>query len=923
MNQHHPPASAIAIMNDTQNDPFSCLSSPLKEYASAAFPPDEPQNVEEDKQVTSRRLDDFEVSLRSHAFELVETLMMQDEGTAAFQSVLEKLLMYLNEVTTFVLSMVQHAKDAPSSYSNATTPTFHRLPLTILSDTLQTLPISTIPQIWSSHPLSPFHSTPSPLCHPSIFSAGSKMLLLRICNDLLKNLSNRDADAEFAGSIMGTLSRVFPLSERSAMNVLGSFNVENVTEWEGREEFERNVVLRSGADGMEVDGSESGNSLGYEFYSTFWGVQAVFTDPPGTILAAKGGFEAFEAFVKDIKTILVAFESTPASFATSRLEEEEEVTHYKYLTSSQLLHLQLKDPELRTHFLTQLIILLSHLNSSSATLPAPSISSAPGSNPAKLNAQLKQTQLSQLSELEKRTQHLLKNLKPSGESHLRAICWILKEREAMWRNWKKNKCMPPLERESDKVNGAAVRKILSGRKRKADGAVVTTAAIDIRRDLPTIMGTIHESLPTTTSFLEPYVEALDPEAEVDAEYHPGNDKVYCWRALRLIARSQDGQGQLRRFAHLRRKDGNFEGIVRSMYKEDRGEEIPGDYVDVDDEEFQFRTKQEDTEDNKMDDVSVGTPEVDESAKKEKMSEFEKAAMEVEEEMLNEPEEDTGDVSEANAEDGDKAATEKEDEAAVKEEVQEEDNGKAEDSNVQEEVTAKKQEDEIKESAAITPPKEEHPSSTEKVESKANESMADKSIPVKEEQTSDSKTDALSSDQTQKHSTSQNGDKNRGRSDKDAKPTVHSAPKPRAKFTPKEQIQHSLQQNGNNPQSSSQKHSKDPSEERGTRRGSGSRQDRDSGSQDRRPSDSRRGQSQQQQRGGRGNRDEHSRTERPHESSGGGNDSREKRGDRYHNAPSQGGGRGSSWQPPTHGGRGGGRGGRQSNRDDRRGGRGRR
>ena len=41
----------------------------------------------------------------------------------------------------------------------------------------------------------------------------SKFVLLRICNKLLKVLSNRDVDAEFAGSLMMMMAKVFRVTE--------------------------------------------------------------------------------------------------------------------------------------------------------------------------------------------------------------------------------------------------------------------------------------------------------------------------------------------------------------------------------------------------------------------------------------------------------------------------------------------------------------------------------------------------------------------------------------------------------------------------------------------------------------------------------------------------------------------------------------
>eukprot|EP00956_Cyclotella_meneghiniana_P003266 scaffold3952_cov73-Cyclotella_meneghiniana.AAC.4 len=932
------------MVDDTSSSPLSnddiisSLSEPLRTFAAAAFPADSSGNEDDETDAAkAKRLDELEVALRSHALSLVEELMMhEDDGSSdEFNSALENLLSYLKDVTLFTVDMVQHVASAashhddcksPKSYTNATNPIFHRLPHTLLSDATSTLPISTVQKLWSYTPTSPFHPQgwSSYLCHPCIFKVGNKMLLLRICNGLLKSCSNRDVDAEFAGSIMTTLSQVFPLSERSAMNVLGSFNVENCTRYEEKEEFEKGLEVRQTLNsekngnedsGMDVDGDNhvgtvtTASSLGYDFYSTFWGVQKIFTDPPGTILAVKGGYECFETFIKDIKTILAVFESTPAIASTTSKAASEQVNHhYKYLTSSQLLHLQLKDPEMRTHLLTQLIILLSHLNSSSVTLPAPSISSTPGSNPTKLNAQLKQAQQIQLSDLEKRTQQLLKSIKPGGETHLRAICWILKERESMWRNWKKNKCAPPLEKVDDKtkvVSSSDIRQVLSGKKRRAVDVATDNNGMDLKKDLPGILCQMKSTLSSLDLFLQPYVEACDPENEIDAEYHPANDSVYCWRALRLMARSQEGEGQLHRFGKLRRRDGNFEGIVRDMWKIDKGEEIGGDYVDVEDEEEQFRPKhKKKAVDAVMDDVSVGTPEVDESAKKEKMAEFEKAAMDMEDELFSEDEKtDEADAAGKPAANG--SISTKNDSSIPPNPV---DNEKK---AAKEETDTTVDDNTDKSSKNTAAAKNENNASGEKSQDSltadAKKTSTVKSVDKNGNETA-SKDTKSSNSTPQAATTKSNGAK-------DTKPTAHSV-KTKAKFTPKEQLRQKQQEKSREQPNKTQTHQDRPKE-------SGTSQHSDDGP-GRRGSDSR---AQTQGRGGRG-------SWQPPPHSGRGRGGRESsrgprddssRGPRDDNGPpmGRGGGRG-SWKPPPHAGMG--RGGRDSNRgtrDDRRGGRDRR
>ena len=60
------------------------------------------------------------------------------------------------------------------------------------------------------------------------FFAIVKNHLLRICNDLLRRLS-RTQNTVFCGRILLFLAKFFPISERSGLNVISEFNLENTT----------------------------------------------------------------------------------------------------------------------------------------------------------------------------------------------------------------------------------------------------------------------------------------------------------------------------------------------------------------------------------------------------------------------------------------------------------------------------------------------------------------------------------------------------------------------------------------------------------------------------------------------------------------------------------------------------------------------
>jgi hypothetical protein len=59
--------------------------------------------------------------------------------------------------------------------------------------------------------------------HPSLFVKG-KLVLLRVCNGLLRRLS-KTLDTEWCGRVLMFLTAAYPLSERSAVNVKGEVSL--------------------------------------------------------------------------------------------------------------------------------------------------------------------------------------------------------------------------------------------------------------------------------------------------------------------------------------------------------------------------------------------------------------------------------------------------------------------------------------------------------------------------------------------------------------------------------------------------------------------------------------------------------------------------------------------------------------------------
>ena len=63
--------------------------------------------------------------------------------------------------------------------------------------------------------------------HPSLWKRG-KLIMLRTSNEMLRRLSKAN-NTVFCGRILMLLAHFFPLSERSALNLISKSNIANVT----------------------------------------------------------------------------------------------------------------------------------------------------------------------------------------------------------------------------------------------------------------------------------------------------------------------------------------------------------------------------------------------------------------------------------------------------------------------------------------------------------------------------------------------------------------------------------------------------------------------------------------------------------------------------------------------------------------------
>ncbi|KAF5733648.1 Nuclear matrix protein-related isoform 1 [Tripterygium wilfordii] len=332
-----------------------------------------------------------------------------------------------------------------------------------------------------------------------LFARG-KLVMLRTCNQLLRRLSKAN-DVVFCGRILMFLAHFFPLSERSAVNIKGVFNTSNETKYE-----------KEPPDGIAVD---------FNFYQTFWSLQEYFCNPASLPLAPN----KWQKFTSSLMVVLNTFEAQPLSDEegnTNNLEEEAATFNIKYLTSSKLMGLELKDPSFRRHVLVQCLILFDYLKKE------------------------------EIKSCEERVKKLLEVTPPKGKDFLRSIEHIL-EREKNWVWWKRDGC-PPFEKQPTEKK--AVQE--GPKKRRPRWRLGNRELSQLWKwadQNPNALTDPQRVLtPASTEYWKPLAEDMDPAAGIEAEYHHKNNRVYCWKGLRLAAR-QDLEG-FSRFT-----DHGIEGVV--------------------------------------------------------------------------------------------------------------------------------------------------------------------------------------------------------------------------------------------------------------------------------------------------------------------------------------------------------------------------
>ncbi|XP_064549731.1 THO complex subunit 1 [Drosophila montana] len=375
-----------------------------------------------------------------------------------------------------------------------------------------------------------------------IFFASCKNNLLRMCNDLLRRLS-RTQNTVFCGRILLFLSKFFPFSERSGLNIVSEFNLDNFTEYgldsKDHDDIE-NKELEDTAEDIPL-------KIDYDLYCKFWSLQDFFRNPNQCYSKAQ-----WKMFQMHAETILQSFSSfkledvrpnsdtnghsdscpqlmdvdmddATIDAAVSVAMHKETNFFAKFLTNPKLLALQLSDSNFRRAVLVQFLILFQYLQVSvKFKIDSYTLTSA---------------QSDFIKETEQRVYKLLEETPPNGRRFARTVQHML-QREEMWNNWKNDGCKEFKKPEEPEPSEDDAKPSPPKRSRRPLGDCLRDAARNGKfflgnDNLTRLWNYSPDNLQACKSEQRNFLPLLETYLETP---HDKTDPAFEWRALRLLAR---------------------------------------------------------------------------------------------------------------------------------------------------------------------------------------------------------------------------------------------------------------------------------------------------------------------------------------------------------------------------------------------------
>eukprot|EP00076_Gallus_gallus_P037533 XP_025003071.1 THO complex subunit 1 isoform X3 [Gallus gallus] len=401
-------------------------------------------------------------------------------------------------------------------------------PFVLLGDVLDCLPLDQCDKIFT------FVEKNVATWKSNMFYSAGKNYLLRMCNDLLRRLS-KSQNTVFCGRIQLFLARLFPLSEKSGLNLQSQFNLENVTVF-NTNEHESTLGQKHSEErdeGMDVEEGEMGDDeaptscsipIDYNLYRKFWSLQDYFRNPVQCY--EKVSWKTFLKYSEEVLAVFKSYKLDDTQASRKKLEElktgGEHVYFAKFLTSEKLMDLQLSDSNFRRHILLQYLILFQYLK-----------------------GQVKF----------KSSNYVLTDEQSLWiEDTTKAVYQHILNTEENWNSWKNEGCPSFVKERSQpefQLGPPDSKPMRPARKRpapedflgKGPNKKILMGNEELTRlwnlcpdNMEACKSESREYMPTLEEFFEEAIEQADPENMVENKYKAVNNSNYGWRALRLLAR---------------------------------------------------------------------------------------------------------------------------------------------------------------------------------------------------------------------------------------------------------------------------------------------------------------------------------------------------------------------------------------------------
>ncbi|KAF7792534.1 hypothetical protein EIP86_003575 [Pleurotus ostreatoroseus] len=321
-------------------------------------------------------------------------------------------------------------------------------PCSILYDLLETQTI-----ISCSHIFSWVETRADRLTKGMVPQKGKSLVLLRALNDLLRRLSKMGSTTLFCGRILTFLSQVFPLGERSGVNLRGEFGpawdgpgISKLTQGGDVVMGDTEKSTDAPADAMQVD--EPKNEEGTKHVDEKQSRKDAFIQQV-TFASFKEAVNKVLPVIREATAKERALMGSKANLSGStslkrkrepELNIEPQAQQYffaKYLTSPELLDLEIADTHFRRQFLLQLLILLNFLLT--YTAEEKSVWQYNKNRSLWMNFTLEPDDAQWAQEMIQKASDELRQTTPSGRAFAETVHVIL-QRERNWVNWKNNVC---------------------------------------------------------------------------------------------------------------------------------------------------------------------------------------------------------------------------------------------------------------------------------------------------------------------------------------------------------------------------------------------------------------------------------------------------------------------------------------------------